>query len=246
MINKDYLKKLSSLGFSIIPTDENKKPIGSWKEYQTKSRTSEQIESLNSPKYGLVTGYNDLEVIDIDLKVLGTVTEKKDWWDEYIAFLCDNIEDFMDKVVISKTQRGGYHILYKTKKISGNTKIAKLEGMNEAIIETRGTGGFVVIYDNFLTKKEYHQIDYITDEERNIIWSISKTYDYKNPITAEVKLKNEFVGSDLTPWEDYNSKHSCIDLIGNDFTIVKNTSKTYVIKRHGAQSQHSVYIFKDS
>jgi len=156
---KEYLKKLSSIGFSIIPCDEDKRPIGTWKDYQTSKRDTEQIELLNCPKYGLVTGFNDLEVIDIDLKVLHTVTEKKEWWDEYLAFLCDNIEDFMDKVVISKTQKGGYHILYKSKTIVGNTKIAKLEGMTEAIIETRGTGGFVIIYDNFLTEKEYHQID---------------------------------------------------------------------------------------
>ena len=28
MITKDYLKKLSSIGYSIIPCDETKKPIG--------------------------------------------------------------------------------------------------------------------------------------------------------------------------------------------------------------------------
>jgi hypothetical protein len=246
MISKDYLKKLSSVGYSIIPIEDNKKPIGVWKDYQKSKRTPEEIELLNCSKYGLVTGFNDLEVIDVDLKVLQTVTEKKEWWDEYLAFLSDNIVDFMDKVVISKTQSGGYHILYKSKTILGNTKIAKLEGMSEAIIETRGKGGFVVIYDNFLTKKEYHQIDYITEEERNIIWSISKTFDYKNPVTAEVTLKNEYVGSDLTPWEDYNNKHSCIDLINSDFSIVKNTTKSYVIKRHGAESPHSGYVFKDT
>jgi len=246
MITKDYIKKLGSIGFSIIPVDEKKVPIGSWKQYQTSKRTSDELDFLNCSKYGLVTGFNDLEVIDIDLKVLGTVSEKKEWWDEYLAFLCDNVEDFMDKVVISKTQKGGYHILYKTKTQKGNTKVAKLEGMTEAIIETRGSGGYVVIYDNFLTKKEYHEIDYISEDERDIIWSISKTYDYKNPETAKIEIKNEFTISEVTPWDDYNSKHSCLDLISNDFTIVKNTSKSYVIKRYGAESPHSGYIFKDS
>lgn len=246
MITKDYIKKLGSIGFSIIPVDEKKVPIGSWKQYQTSKRTSDELDFLNCSKYGLVTGFNDLEVIDIDLKVLGTVSEKKEWWDEYLAFLCDNVEDFMDKVVISKTQKGGYHILYKTKTQKGNTKVAKLEGMTEAIIETRGSGGYVVIYDNFLTKKEYHEIDYISEDERDIIWSISKTYDYKNPEAAKIEIKNEFTISEVTPWDDYNSKHSCLDLISNDFTIVKNTSKSYVIKRYGAESPHSGYIFKDS
>ena len=247
MIAKEYIKKLSSVGYSIIPVDENKRPIGTWKEYQTNKRSSDELELLNSPKYGLVTGFNDLEVIDIDLKVLGTVSEKKEWWDEYLAFLCDNIEDFKDKVVISKTQSGGYHILYKSKTITGNTKIAKLQGMTEAIIETRGKGGFVVVYDNFLTEKEYHQIDYITDEERDIIWSISKTYDYKDPQTLELPKKSEYiVENEITPWEDYNNKHSVFDIIDDEFTIVRNTQNSYVIKRHGATSPHSGYVFKNT
>jgi hypothetical protein len=247
MITKDYLKKLSSIGYSIIPCDETKKPIGKWKDYQTANRTSDEIELLNSPKYGLVTGFNDLEVIDVDLKVIATVSEKKQWWDEYLAFLCDNIVDFMDKVVISRTQSGGYHILYKSKTIVGNTKIAKLEGMTEAIIETRGVGGFVVIYDNFLTEKEYHQIDYITKEEREIIWSISKTYNYESPETLELPKKSEYiVENEITPWEDYNNKHSVFDIIDDEFTIVRNTQNSYVIKRHGATSPHSGYVFKNT
>jgi hypothetical protein len=247
MITKDYLKKLSSIGFSIIPIDENKIPIGKWKDYQNSKRNTDEIELLNCTKYGLVTGFNDLEVIDIDLKVLSTVTEKNVWWDEYLAFLSDNIIDFLDKVVIAKTQKGGYHILYKSKNLIGNTKVAKLEGMTEAIIETRGKGGYVVVYDNFFTKKEYHQIDFITDEERDIIWSISKTYDYKDPKTIELPKKSEYIVKDqVTPWEDYNNKHSVFDIIEDEFTIVRNTQNSYVIKRNGATSPHSGYVFKNT
>ena len=43
MVTKDYLKKLSSIGFSIIPCDETKKPIGIWKKYQTDKRTGDEI-----------------------------------------------------------------------------------------------------------------------------------------------------------------------------------------------------------
>jgi len=246
-MNKDYLKKLSKLGFSIIPIDENKIPIGKWKDYQNSKRNTDEIELLNCTKYGLVTGFNDLEVIDIDLKVLSTVTEKNDWWNEYLAFLSDNILDFLDKVVIAKTQKGGYHILYKSKNLIGNTKVAKLEGMTEAIIETRGKGGYVVVYDNFFTKKEYNQIDFITDEERDIIWSISKTYDYKDPKTIELPKKSEYIVKDqVTPWEDYNNKHSVFDIIDDEFTIVRNTQNSYVIKRNGATSPHSGYVFKNT
>ena len=69
-MEKLKLKYLSDLGYSIIPCNSDKTPIGSWKKYQTTARSKDEIESLDSPLYGLVTGYNNLEVLDIDLKVL--------------------------------------------------------------------------------------------------------------------------------------------------------------------------------
>ena len=175
-MTKTYLRKLSSLGYSIIPVDENKRPIGAWKKYQTEARSPDEVEQLDSPLYGLVTGVNDLEVIDVDLKVLIGLQEQKAWWKEYISFIEDNIEDFADKVVIAKTKNAGFHILYKCKNVGTNTKIATPEGSSEAIIESRGTGGMVVIYENFLTDKQYHDIKYITNEERDIIWAISRGF----------------------------------------------------------------------
>ena len=50
MISKEYLKKLVSVGYSIIPVDDNKKPIGEWKQYQTNARAITDIDSLHSPK----------------------------------------------------------------------------------------------------------------------------------------------------------------------------------------------------
>ncbi len=112
MINKSYLRKLAGQGYSIIPVDQDKRPIGSWKQYQTSNRSPDDVESLNSPLFGLVTGYNDVEVIDIDLKVIVGLQQQKKWWQEYLSFIKDNIEDFEDKVVIAKTRNAGYHILY--------------------------------------------------------------------------------------------------------------------------------------
>jgi len=53
MITKDYLKKLASIGYSIIPCDDEKVPIGKWKKYQTVNRTSDEIELLNCPNTDL-------------------------------------------------------------------------------------------------------------------------------------------------------------------------------------------------
>jgi len=248
-MTKTYLRKLSSLGYSIIPVDENKRPIGAWKKYQTEARSPDEVEQLDSPLYGLVTGVNDLEVIDVDLKVLVGLQEQKAWWKEYISFIEDNIEDFADKVVIAKTKNAGFHILYKCKNVGTNTKIATPEGSSEAIIESRGTGGMVVIYENFLTDKQYHDIKYITNEERDIIWAISRTFNHVEEQTIDEPKKSDYKASnemDITPWAEYNDRHTALDLISDDFTIVRNTSTRYIIKRNGATSPHSGYVYKDS
>lgn len=241
-----YLKKLAELGFSIIPCAENKAPIGAWKKYQTTARTPEEVEQLNSPKFGIVAGVNNLEVIDIDLKVFATLKEQKEFWDEYLGFLKDNIDEFDKKFVIKKTQNKGYHILYRCSKIQGNSKIAKLKGHTEALIESRGVGGMVIAYQDTLSKINYHQIQEISEEDRDLLWSCSKTYNYVEDIPIEPKKQpKEYQDNEITCWDDFNDKTDIFDIIGSDFSIVANHSKKYVIKRHGASSPHSGYVYKE-
>lgn len=243
------LKLLAKNGFSVIPCKENKSPDGLWKQYQTSHRSEEEIEKLNSPLYGIVTGYNFLEVIDVDLKVFSTAKEKIQFWEEYLGYLKDNILDFDDKLVIYKTKNDGFHILYKSKRVESNLKLAKLKGHKEAVIETRGIGGMVIFYpENKISNKAYHEIDFITDEDRFIIMSFSKMYNYEEPIkeiSETIKIKKDFVEGQITPWDDFNSKNNVFDIVQSDFTIVANQKDKYVIKRHGSTSPHSGYIYKN-
>lgn len=245
-MEKHYLKKLAENGFSVIPCAENKAPIGSWKKSQTTARTPEEIEQLTSPKFGLVTGFNNLEVIDIDCKTLSTLKEQKEFWDEYYGFLNDNIDDFEKKFVVKKTLNKGYHILYRCQSIRGNTKIAKQKGSAEALIESRGIGGMVIAYDDTLSKINYHEIKEISEADREILWSCSRTYNYVNEIPIEpVRKKQEYQENEITCWDDFNQKTDIFEIIGSDFQIVANHNKKYVIKRHGASSPHSGYVYKE-
>jgi hypothetical protein len=241
-----YLKKLAENGFSIIPCKEDKAPLGAWKTNQTIARTPIEVESLKSPKFGIVTGYNNLEVIDVDLKVFSSLKEQKEFWDEYLGFLKDNIDDFDKKFVIKKTLNKGFHILYRCSEIVGNTKIAKLKGQTEALIESRGIGGMVIAYEDTLSSINYHQIKEITPEDRFILWSCSRTYNYVDEIPLEPKKQpKEYLETEITCWDDYNQKTDIFDIIGIDFQIVANQTKKYIIKRHGASSPHSGYVYKE-
>lgn len=255
MIELSKLNKFIDEGFSILFADELKRPVCQWKKLQEKAYNKDQLHKAyqNTRNYlaGLITGYDNLEVIDIDLKVFSSLHEQQDFWNEYLQFLKDNIDDFDKKFVIYKTKNKGYHILYKNKNVVGNSKLAKLQGHKECVIETRGIGGYVVIYDDNQTNLTYFDIQEITDEDREIIWSCSKHYNYieENNIN-ELELKKSLPNNEkeITPWQDFNEKTSIFDVIGSEFSIPKNgiKSKFTLIKRDGGTSPHSGYVYNNS
>ena len=258
-------KNLLDSGFSLLTVGVDKIPNFPWKKYQTEppkkdefeknynysgglfKKGGEEIEPTTG--VGIITGYDNLEVIDIDLKVFKTLKEQTDFWKEYINFLSDNIIDFKDKFVIYKTINGGYHILYKCQKVGGNVKLAKLKGHNEAIIETRGVGGYVFIYEKQESKKSYFELQEISEAEREVIFGVSKFYNYieeVDKIIPDEIRQNEYDGGKVSVWDDYNAKTNIFDVIDGEFDIVKTLSDKYIIRRNGATSPHSGYVYKDS
>ena len=249
MITVERARQLIDNNLSLIPIGENKMPWIKWKEHQekiiTKDKFTEYYHDTKTKGIGIVTGYDNLECIDIDLKVLKSLKEQQDFWNEYISFLKDNIDDFDNKFVIYKTINNGYHIIYKCKTIEGNKKIAKLKDNDQAIIETRGKGGYIFVYENQISKNSYTEIKEISELDRQVLLDISKIYNYEEPKQDEV-VNSEYTETKITPWNDYNAKTSIFDIIGNDFEIIRTLSDKYIIKRHGATSAHSGYIYKNS
>jgi len=265
MIELNKCFKLLDDGFSLITVGDNKIPNYSWKKCQSEQISKENFEKQYNYKggtrkgngdemeatknVGIVTGFDYLEVIDVDLKVFSTAKEQKDFWEEYLSLLKDNIFDFDDKFVVYKTKKNGYHILYKSKRVVGNKKIASLKGHTEAVIECRGIGGYIFLYDGKnQSEMTYKDVQFISDEDREILWSCSKTYDYVELVEIEIpkKTKKEYSTDGLKAWDDYNDKTNIMDLISDQFSIVRNLKDKYLIRRNGATSPHSGYIFKDS
>jgi hypothetical protein len=248
---------LAESGYSLIVAKKDKKPIGYWAENQKQAFTPEQIlNKLKRPDatyLGLVCGYNNVEIIDVDLKVLTTGKAKEDFWNNLIKDLDDNLEGFYEKTVIAKTVSGGYHIIYRNEKreyCDGNTDLAKLNICKEQIIETRGEGGFAIIYD--LEGNDYSRLKTlqpITKEEKDIIFAVCRSFneakEKEQVNTTYFKTVSNWTGG-KTPWEDYNERVSVWDLISNDFTIVGENSKSVQVLRNGSKAAHSGYIFKDT
>ena len=238
---------LLNAGFSVMPIGEGKKPLLSWKRLQTEQITKDELEKVQDKTkgYGIVTGFNNVECIDIDLKVFQSVQDGKKFWDEFLQFLKDHIDDFDRKFIIYKTVNSGYHLIYKCQEIEGNQKIAKLKGHNQAVIETRGKGGYIFIYDNQISEKPYEDVFEITTDEREILFGLCRYFDYQEQEDTDVKkLKNESTG--LTPWDDFNQRNGVIDIIQNEFNVIKTLSDRYVLRKKGSKDPLHGFIYKDT
>lgn len=248
----DFYFSLLNLNYSLLTVGDNKQPSIKWKELQVNPLTKDQFENhFNNPNtkgIGIITGFNNLEVLDIDLKVILDLKERQEFWNEYLILLKDNIEDFENKFVIVKTKNNGFHILYKCSEIQGNQKIAKMPNA-EALIETRGKGGYVYIYPNYF-QKNYFEIVEITKEDRNILFSVSKLFDHveeiRKPEQIYKNVEKQHFEQNTPVWEDYNNKTSVWDLISSEFNLLKKIKNKQPIKRIGATSVHSGYIFDNS
>jgi hypothetical protein len=252
--------------FSLVTVSENKVPNYAWKKNQTEKLSKEEFElrynytggiTLKDGRkmeatsgIGIITGFEKLEVIDVDLKVFASEVERNDFFNEYISFLKDNIFDFENKFIIVRTRNFGYHILYRCEKITGNKKIAVLKGMTEAVIESRGIGGYVWIYDKFYQGNSYNDIKEISIEDRELLWQCSAYYNHISNIEVDIQkyktIEIQQKENDLKVWDDYNERTSIFDLIRNEFTIIRKLNDKTIIRRNGAQSPHSGYIFDNS
>lgn len=248
--------------FSLLTVGDGKQPNFSWKINQQEKISKEEFEKrynysggiLKKDKteikptkgVGIICGYGNLEVIDVDLKVFETLKDQQDFWNEYMMYLKESIDDFDKKFVIYKTVNNGYHIIYKCKKLDGNIKIAHLQGKKEAVIESRGLGGYVWVYDNQVSLYGYDNVQEISIKDRELLWSISRSFNWvdeqpQQPIEIVKEYRvNEL---DVTPWEDYNNQIRIWDLIHNEFTIVKKLSDKTIIRRNGATSESSGSFF---
>jgi predicted DNA binding protein len=237
---------LLNSGFSVMPISDGKKPLILWKEYQLKKIEKAELEKLESKTkgYGIITGFYGVECIDVDLKVFPSVHEGKKFWTEFVSFISDHIDDFARKFVIYKTINSGYHIIYRCEKVEGNRKLATLKGHSQALIETRGQGGYIYIYDNQISDLSYEQITEITIEERDTLISLCKYFDYQEAIVETKPKEADFSG--LTPWDDYNHRNRVIDLVQGEFSAIKHLSDRIVLRKVDSKDALHGFIYKDT
>ena len=203
---------------SVIPTKEDKLPaLLSWKPYQSKRIAEDEVEALfsgaNVKGLAIICGAisGGLEVIDVDTKhdTTGSL------WDELRGLIEDNLPELYSRLVIAQTKSGGYHIYYRCSSIAGNLKLStKLN--REVLIETRGEGGYVVAPPTpgyTYIQGEPGNIPTITPEDREILFSIAKSFNELEEIKPKVTTSTTYNSTGLSPFEDYNQRGDIVALL---------------------------------
>lgn len=253
-----YLSK----GVSVIATDNNKRALFPWKEYQQRHITPQELDQqfthFKAQGIAVICGKvsGGLEVIDIDSKndVTGNLYQN----------IIDNIpEEIYSKLLIIRTKSGGYHFYYRCEKIEGNQKFAMRPATDQelkesphlkqvVLIESRGEAGYVIAppTEGYTAVKK-KEIPTITIEQRETLLEICRSF---NEITEEVLIIPTADKRDhgAKPWDDYNEKADCIALLVKHGWVVvsRNGERTY-LKRPGkttsqvsADFHHGLNLFK--
>lgn len=245
----DQAKKYAKNGYSIIPTDAHKRPVGLWKEYQANIASEQKLDGMfaNSRVKGLavicgaVSG--NLEVIDIDCKydLTGNLFQ------DYIQAVTDANSDLAQKLLIAKTTNGGYHIYYRCDKIEGNKKLASRETTEDerennphekvlVLIETRGEGGYVIAAPTsgyeFIQNKPT-QCPSLSINERETLIEIARSFNqwHEKPVVHQPSEPKQY---SLSPFDDYNDRCDVVALLeSHGWTVVKETNERIIFKRPG-------------
>lgn len=224
---------LNESGLKVIPTNDptrpdGKKPLVSWKQFQAGQTKQQLINAFKAPKsagIAVLTGAG-METIDIDLKYAKT--------GDFLSRLLDALIlgvglDCYNKLILTKTISGGYHLSYLTDVSEGNKKLAsryttKDEQKNEhdktrVLIETRGEGGYILAppsvgyaYDN--PAKNYTQLQKITNNQRNTIINICKSFDETNEyFKHKAPTPPQITGGHKTTIEAFNEAHEAPEFL---------------------------------
>ncbi len=190
--------KYRQSGVAVHPTKANKTPVYvGWKD-----GFNEQAFS-NAIGIGVVCGSisGGIECLDFD----NHFGDAKEILSEFIAI--PQVKDIYDrhKLPIEKSMRGGYHLIYRCSTNEGNKKLAQRKnksGSSEALIETRGEGGYFCAYPSngyTVVKNDIFEIAKISPVERAVLIDTACSF---NEYTANIYKTNEESGD--RPGDLYN------------------------------------------
>lgn len=236
----DAARSALAAGVSICPPREDgtKAPITAWKSFQYERATPEQVDEWYSGDragVGVICGAvsGGLELLEMDTA---------DILADYIAAAkAAGIFSLLSRVAAGyyETTPHGHHLFYRVDgaPVPGNTKLARRPKTPEeqqhehdnvqTLIETRGTGGFVVVAPSSgtvhptgkpytLMRGGWDTLATITPAERDQLHDLARTFDVPllaTPLPSPRTERQSPGSGESRPGDDYNVRGSIFELM---------------------------------
>lgn len=237
---REIAAKYRSLGLSVIPIGEGKRPIVKWLDAQKEIK---EYDFTPAKGMGLVCGAvsGNLEAIDFDLKYDNTGTLMA----RYKSEVGETCPGLLKRLLIQKTPSGGYHFIYRCEKISGNQKLAQRRADEQeqkngdkimVLIETRGEGGYIGIAPSegySFVLGNIDNVPVISVEERDVLINVAQSFNEVFKESVYVPQRTA-MSSTESPLDDYNERGDILALLmKNGWTISGQKGPKTLLKRPG-------------
>lgn len=228
----NIFQKYISYGLSVIPCGQDKRPLLSWKEYQ--SRLAGEECARWSGNIAIVCGAVSGGVVCVDFDI-----KNGDHYSPFCKIINDNYPEILSRLVFESSPSGGVHVVFRTETEVKNVKLAKMKGGKEATIETRGEGGYFLCAPSTgyeLTFGDFSKLSLLTEIETDLILSACKSLS--EGIEDKSEPEERIAGfSGLSPFDDYNKRHDIVSLLEkHGWGVVFNRGEATYFCRPGKES----------
>ena len=225
----DIASDLLLADFSVLPVNDNKRPaLPTWTELQRRPMAAEYADEVfkNCAGIAVICGSvsHNLECIDFD-------SHNKDIADIYNRWASPaDVANILSKCYIETSKNGGIHVLYRyeAKQPEGNQKLS-MWASGEAMIETRGEGGYVIVAPSDGYKPIYSDLFNICElsiEERDFLLAKAKGFNQAQVQSQPAAVSSTYDYTDPVSWFNWNKAGFAKNLLKEKgWTIVGTTAK---------------------
>lgn len=217
---------ISDLGYTPIRLRSGTKRAAD-KGWSQPSYSPDLGEHPEQERWGLRCGDKGLIAIDIDCH-----NAKDPERFERAVFKAIEESGFpIDKMLKQRTMSSGVHLLFRTDKALRNEKLA-FNSNGVTTIETRGAGGYIVVYDDRLwSGLESLPVTSLSDQVK--LYQVLRSFDQKPKPTVKQD------GKDPVAMLQY--------MVGQGWRVSGETATEYHLVRPGAtENAKSAVVYKDS
>ncbi|MCY2928192.1 MAG: bifunctional DNA primase/polymerase [Planctomycetota bacterium] len=180
-------------GLCVLPArvDQKRPAVPTWKQYQRRLPTPVELHAWFANGHalciltGTVSGNNEM----IDFDAGGALFDR---WAEIVRAEAPGL---LERLVIERTQRGGYHVDYRcAEPVCGNMKLAQrlgADGRPETLIETRGEGGLFLCAPSpgyRLLQGAFTDLPVLSADERDTLlsaaWTLNEAVPAPEPVPS--------------------------------------------------------------